>query len=94
MILGCREPLDFDREFTADPERGKALFMQNCANTCHPADAFAHKKVRSFEELANRTRDYYEQVLGKGAEYSQQDIFDLAKYLDKTYYHYKRDFAF
>jgi hypothetical protein len=93
LLIGCREPLDFDRAFTADEERGKALIRQNCANTCHPADAFTkpntQKKVKNFNQLAYAVRDYYEQVVGDEQNYSQQDVFDMARYLNKQYYHYR-----
>lgn len=90
VLIGCREPLDFDRAFTADEERGKALIRQNCANSCHPADAFTrpNRSVKNFNQLAYKIRDYYEQVVGDESNYSQQDIFDMARYLNRTYYHY------
>jgi hypothetical protein len=34
-------------------------------------------------------RDYYEQVMGKDAEYSQQDVFDMSRYLNEKYYKFK-----
>ena len=94
FLLSCREPLDFDRAFTADPERGRTLVKQNCANACHPADAFTRKghKVKNFNQLAYAVRDYYEAIVGDETNYSQQDVFDMAKYLNRTYYHYYSSF--
>lgn len=89
MMLGCREPLDFDQAFTADPARGQRLYQQNCANTCHPDNAFEHKHVTSYEQLAYTVRDYYEKALGKDAEFTAQDVFDISTYLNENYYHFK-----
>jgi cytochrome c len=88
-MVGCREALDFDRTYTADPDRGARLYKANCANSCHPDNAFDQKSVKSFEQLAYTTREYYEQVMGQGAEYSQQDVFDIARYLNDKYYKFK-----
>lgn len=88
-LIGCREPLDFDRAYTSDPDRGARLYKQNCANSCHPDNAFDQKSVKNFEQLAYTVRDYYEQVMGKDAEYSQQDIFDISRYLNEKYYKFK-----
>lgn len=89
-LAGCREPLDFGRTLTADPARGYRLYKANCANTCHPDSAFDQKSVRSYEELAYVVRDYYEEVVGKDTNYSQQDIFDIARYLNDKHYKFKR----
>ena len=93
LLIGCREGLDFDRAYTADEERGKALVRQNCANTCHPSDAFTkpagQRKAKNYNQLAYAVRDYYEQVVGDEQNYSQQDVFDMARYLNKQYYHYR-----
>lgn len=91
LMAGCREPLDFDRSLTADPDRGKLLYTKNCANTCHPANAFEKRDVKNFEQLAYTVREYYEKQLGPNPDYSQQDVFDISRYLDKQYYHFKRD---
>jgi hypothetical protein len=88
-VIGCREPLDFDRTYTADPDRGARLYKTNCANSCHPDNAFDQKSVKNFEQLAYTVRDYYEQVMGKDTEYSQQDIFDISRYLNEKYYKFK-----
>ena len=88
-MVGCREALDFDRTYTSDPDRGARLYKSNCANSCHPDNAFDQKSVKSFEELAYTTRDYYEQVMGADAEYSQQDVFDIARYLNEKHYKFK-----
>jgi hypothetical protein len=92
ILLGCREPLQFDHAYTADETRGKALVKQNCANSCHPSDAFTRlakdRKVRNFNQLAYAIRDYYELVVGDEQNYSQQDVFDMARYLNKTYYRF------
>ena len=88
-MIGCREPLDFDRTYTADPDRGARLYKANCANSCHPDNAFDQKSVKSFEQLAYTTREYYEQVMGQGAEYSQQDIFDISRHLNEKHYKFK-----
>lgn len=90
VLIGCREPLDFDRAFTADDERGRTLVKQNCANSCHPSNAFSspNHKVKNFNQLAYAVRDYYEQVVGDESNYSQQDVFDMARYLNRTYYHF------
>lgn len=88
--FGCREPLDFDRSFTADPERGYRLFKGNCANTCHPANAFEVKSVKNYEQLAYVTRDYYEQVVGGEQNYSQQDVFDMVRYLNDKHYKFRQ----
>lgn len=102
-LAGCREPLDFTRNLTADVDRGKRLYMANCANTCHPDDAFERKTVKSYEELAYTVRDYLEQVekdrpkdesgslLSRAAQLGgQQDVFDITKYLNETHYRFKR----
>lgn len=90
VALGCREPLDFDRSFTADPERGYRLFKGNCANTCHPANAFEVKSVKNYEQLAYVVRDYYEQVVGGEQNYSQQDVFDMVRYLNDKHYKFRQ----
>ena len=90
VLVGCREPMDFGRTLTADPARGLRLYTANCANTCHPDNAFQIKSVTSYEELAYTVRDYYEQVVGKDANYSQQDIFDITRYLNDKHYRFKR----
>lgn len=90
VAMGCREPLDFDRSFTADPERGYRLFKGNCANTCHPANAFEVKTVKNYEQLAYAVRDYYEQVVGGESNYPQQDVFDMTRYLNDKYYKFRQ----
>ena len=93
-MLGCREPLDFDRSFMADPDRGERLYKANCANSCHPDNAFNQKSVKSYEELAYTVRDYYEQVMGDSTDYTQQDIFDIARYLNEKHYKFKTNMTF
>lgn len=88
--FGCREPLDFDRSFTADPERGFRLYKGNCANTCHPANAFEVKTVKNYEQLAYAVRDYYEQVVGGESNYAQQDVFDMTRYLNDKHYKFRQ----
>lgn len=95
LLAGCREPLDFGRSLTADPDRGFRLYKANCANTCHPDNAFTDKSVKNYEELAYVVRDYYEEVVGKGEHaYSQQDVFDITRYLNDKYYRFKRPSSF
>ena len=88
LALGCREPLDFDRSLTADADRGEHLFKQNCANTCHPDNAFAQRNVKNYQQLAYKVRDYYEAAVGDDSDDTQQDVFDITKYLNRTYYRY------
>lgn len=93
MAWGCREPLDFDRALTADAERGARLYRTTCANSCHPANAYEPnvRKVKNWRQLAHVVRDHYEREMGDDPDsYSQQDIFDIARYLDKTYYKFRR----
>lgn len=87
-LVGCRQPLDFDQAATADPERGHELYMAHCANTCHPDDAFKRHHVQNFTQLAETVRTYYEQSLGN-TNYPQQDVFDISRYLNQKYYHFK-----
>lgn len=92
FMWGCREPLDFDRSLTADAERGARIWRTTCANSCHPANAFDPnvRKVKNYRQLAYVIRDYYEREVGEPENYSQQDIFDLLRYLDKTHYKFRR----
>ncbi|HEY9723498.1 MAG TPA: hypothetical protein V6D47_15915 [Oscillatoriaceae cyanobacterium] len=87
-LVGCRQPLDFDLAATADPERGRELYMAHCANTCHPDNAFHVRHVQNFNQLAETVRTYYEQTLD-GKSYPQQDVFDMSRYLNQQYYHFK-----
>ena len=103
-MAGCREPLDFSRALTADVDRGQRLYNANCANTCHPDNAFDKKSVKSYEELAYTVRDYLERVeKDRPAEVEQgsllqrasmmggqQDVFDIARYLNDKHYKFKR----
>ena len=88
-VLGCREALQFDRVSLADPERGARLFRANCAKSCHPTYAFEQPEVTTYEELAYTVRDYYEGVMGGEGNYSQQDVFDMTRYLNDKYYKFK-----
>ncbi|MEB3284956.1 MAG: cytochrome c [Candidatus Sericytochromatia bacterium] len=87
--LGCREPLQFDRVNLADAERGARLFRGNCAKSCHPAHACEQPQLTSYEELAYTVRDYYEGAMGGEDNYSQQDIFDITRYLNDKYYKFQ-----
>jgi hypothetical protein len=88
FAVGCRQSLNFDYGLTADPQRGSRLFSENCANVCHPDNAFQKRGVKNYEQLAYKVRDYYEQAAGDQDDITQ-DVFDLTRYLNDTYYHYR-----
>lgn len=81
-----QDALDPGHVALADAERGERLFRSNCARTCHPANAFEVRSVKDQRRLLTTVRSYYEQVVGGEANYTQQDVYDLARYLDRKYY--------
>ncbi|MEB3328090.1 MAG: hypothetical protein VKQ33_02525 [Candidatus Sericytochromatia bacterium] len=91
MILGtsgcwAQDFYEPDRAALADPLRGERLFRSNCARSCHPANAFEVKKVKTHRQLVSTVRAYYEQVVGREENYSRQDLYDLSRYLDRKHY--------
>ncbi|MEB3221615.1 MAG: cytochrome c [Candidatus Sericytochromatia bacterium] len=75
-----------ERAALADAERGERLFKSNCARTCHPANAFEVKSVKNRRQLVSTIRTYYEQIAGDERNYTRQDLYDLAQYLDRKHY--------
>jgi mono/diheme cytochrome c family protein len=85
---GCRAPDTYEpeRAALADPVRGERLFKSNCARSCHPSNAFEVQSVRDHRQLINTVRAYYEQVVGDEMNYARQEVYDLARYLDRKHY--------
>lgn len=90
QLCACwmNDALDPGYTAAADAERGQRLFRSNCARTCHPANAFDVLAVKDQRRLIATVRSYYESVVGGEGNYTPQDVYDLARYLDRKYYRF------
>jgi len=71
----------------ADPGEGKILHDQSCT-ACHDTSVYSrpNKRIKTLAELQGQVSRCTKPA---GAEWSQQEVSNVVKYLNTDFYHFK-----
>jgi len=87
-IISIISTLVLTSSIYANVQDGKDLFMDAKCLSCHESSSFKHReeKVNNFSKLTKKVRMCeYNTATG----WFDEEIDDVAQYLNHTYYHYK-----